>query len=71
MKIVTNLHTQSLTLADGTVLGAASHTGSTKQVPDLSEEDARLVERGLISVNDAPLRAVSSKTNSAAAKEAQ
>lgn len=61
MKVVTNLHTQSLTLEDGTILGAAGHAGSTKQVPDLGELDVRLVDRDLISVSDAPLRAVASK----------
>jgi len=60
MKIVTNLHTQSLTLDDGTVLGAAGHDGSTKSVADLSDSDERLVDRNLISISDAPLHAVSS-----------
>jgi hypothetical protein len=65
MKIVTNLHTQSLTLEDGTILGAAGHEGSTKEVADLGESDGRLVERGFISFSDAPLRAVSTRTESA------
>lgn len=65
MKTITNLHLQPVSLADGTILAAAGHEGSTKQVPDVSQADGRLVARGLIGVSDAPLRAVASKPESA------
>jgi hypothetical protein len=54
----TNLHIQPLVLDDGTILAAARTDGSTKTVSSLSENDKRLVQRGLISVCNEPLKAV-------------
>lgn len=58
MKEVQNLHTQPVTLSDGTVLAAAGTRGSTKSVEGLSPSDEkRLVRRSLIIVREPELKA--------------
>ena len=58
MKEVINQQTQPVVLDDGTILAAAGTDGSVKEVAGISENDQRLLDRGLISVRDQKLKAV-------------
>jgi hypothetical protein len=52
MRVVNN-HRQPLPLESGVVLAAAGTEGSVREIEELSANDRRLVDRGLILVTEA------------------
>ncbi len=54
---VTNLTSRSVTLSDGTILAAAGHAGSSKEIERFSDLDrARLTDRGHVHVHEVEAR---------------